>query len=100
MIKIFKIILFTPLILSFYLQNLIAAEKIKIGLLIPLTGKDSVIGESITKATRLAVNKINDQLIEIIPKDTNSNPDKTFSSALELQELGVKIVIGPVFQKI
>tara|TARA_Y100000992_G_scaffold71833_1_gene45098 strand:+ start:3763 stop:4914 length:1152 start_codon:yes stop_codon:yes gene_type:complete len=99
MIKIFKIILFTPLILSFYLQNLIAAEKIKIGLLIPLTGKDSVIGESITKATRLAVNKINDQLIEIIPKDTNSNPDKTFSSALELQELGVKIVIGPVFQK-
>ncbi len=99
MIKIFKIISIVPLILLFNLQILLATEKIKIGLLVPLTGKDSVIGQSITKATRLAVNKINDKSIEIIPKDTNSDPDKTLTSALELEELGVKIVIGPVFQK-
>ena len=99
MIKIFKIILISQLIILFNYQGSLAREKIKIGLLVPLTGKDSVIGQSITKATRLAVNKIGDELIEIIPKDTNSNPDKTFDSALELQELGVKIIIGPVFQK-
>ena len=74
-----------------------APQKIKIGLLIPITGSNSDIGKSIIKATRMAINKINDPIIEIIPKDTGSNPDKTLISAKELKEQGVRIVIGPVF---
>ena len=41
------------------LEKGIADEKIKIGLLVPLTGENSEIGQSIIKSTRLAVNKIN-----------------------------------------
>ena len=98
MIKNFKILLVIGLVSLLHIQKVISSEKIKIGLLVPLTGKDNEIGQSITKATRLAINKINNPLIEIIPKDTQSNPERTLKSALELKELGVKIVIGPVFQ--
>ena len=97
--KNFKIIFI--FLLSFLLntEKIQANEKIKIGLLIPLTGQNKEIGQSIIKSTRLAINKINNPLIEIIPKDTKSNPEMTLRSAKELQEIGVKIVIGPIYQK-
>jgi len=97
MLKIIKIILLVPIIFLLSLKGLWANEKIKIGLLVPLTGNDSEIGQSIVKSTRLAVNKINNSIIEIIPKDTKSDPTKALQSATELSELGVKIIIGPVF---
>ena len=99
MIKIIKIILLLTLTFSFCTEEVFAGEKIKIGLLIPLTGKNSKIGESIIKSTRLAVNKINNSFIEIIPRDTKSNPTDTLRSARELEKLGIKIIIGPVFNK-
>jgi len=97
--KIIKIILLFTLILLIAAKSVSANEKIKIGLLIPLTGKNSDVGQSIINSTRLAVNKINNLSIEIIPKDTESNPSSTLRSAKELNELGVKIIIGPVFNK-
>ena len=97
--KIIKIILLLTFTLSLSLMGVFAEEKIKIGLLVPLTGQNSEIGQSIIKSTRLAVNQINSLSIEIIPKDTASNPETTLRSANELNKLGVKIVIGPVFNK-
>ena len=76
-----------------------AQDKIKLGLLVPISGEFSEIGKSIIKSTLLAINKIDNSLIEIIPKDTASNPDITFEKANELKQAGVKIVIGPVFNK-
>ena len=74
-----------------------AQEKIKIGLLVPLTGNDKELGEQIIKSTRMALKDLNTNSIEIYIKDTNSNPDKTLKSAIELKEIGIKIVIGPIF---
>ena len=94
-----KIIIFFYIIFVFNVSNIWASEKIKIGLLVPITGKDSQIGKSIIKSTRLAINKIGNPLIEIIPKDTKSNPEMTLKKAKELSDEEVKIVIGPVFNK-
>jgi len=88
--KIIKIILLLTFTLSLSLMGVFAEEKIKIGLLVPLTGQNSEIGQSIIKSTRLAVNQINSLSIEIIPKDTASNPEITLRSANELNKLGVK----------
>ena len=88
--------------LNFFLlfPNVIKAqEKIKIGLLVPMTGSNKNIGHSIIKAVQLAVGDIDDNLIEIIPRDTATKPNQTLQSAFELKEMGVKIVIGPVFHK-
>jgi hypothetical protein len=97
--KIFiKIIIF--LCLTFInFQKISAEEKIKIGLLVPITGQNSDIGHSIIKSVRLAINKINNSSIEIFPRDTESNPEITLKNAKELYNSGVKIIIGPVFNK-
>ena len=97
--KIIKIILFLTIILSINLGNLKANEKIRIGLLAPLTGKNFEIGQSIIKSIRLAINKIDNPSIEIIPRDTKSNPEITLEAAKELSNSGVKIIIGPVFNE-
>ena len=97
--KIIKIILFLAFGFLITPVALLANEKIRIGLLVPLTGKNSEIGQSIIKSTRLAINTINNASIEIIPKDTQSNPEVTLVAAKELANSGIKIVIGPVFNE-
>ena len=98
--KIFiKIIIFLCLVSVLNIQKVSAEEKIKIGLLVPITGQHSEIGKSIIKSVRLAINKIDNPLIEILPRDTQSNPSITLRKAKELNEIGVKIIIGPVFNK-
>ncbi len=96
-IKIILFIVITQFIFNFNLA--LGQEKIKIGLLVPMTGSNKELGESIIKAVRLAVKDINNNLIEIIPKDTEAKPEKAYKSALELRGNGIKIVIGPVFYK-
>ena len=95
--KTIKIILCLMLTLLMPFNEALTDEKIKIGLLVPLTGGNSEIGQSIIKSTRLAINKIDSSSIEIIPKDTKSDPTITLKSAKELSDMGVKIIIGPVF---
>ncbi len=94
-----KIIVLIILLSSSNLNKSFAQDKIKLGLLVPISGEFSEIGKSIVKSTLLALNKINNPLIEIVPKDTQSDPDVTFEKAKQLQEEGVNIVIGPVFNK-
>ena len=91
---IFLIILNFSLLISFSTK---ASEKIQIGLMVPLTGPNKELGQSIIKAVRLAVKDINNNSIEIIPKDTASKANKALKSAFELQQMGVRIVIGPIF---
>ena len=96
--KLIKIIFFTLLNLSLlFVYTAQATEKIKIGLLVPMTGSNKDLGQSIIKAVRLAIKDIDSDLIEIIPKDTSTKPNKTLQSAFELKEMGVKVVIGPIF---
>ena len=98
MSKFIKIIIFILLNFSILFSfSAKASEKIKIGLLVPLSGSNKELGQSIIKAVRLAVKDINNNSIEIIPKDTASKANKTLKSAFELKQLGVKVVIGPVF---
>ncbi len=93
--KIFKIVLLLFLsFLSIYKTSNASNEKIKIGLLIPLTGEDELLGKLIVQSTHIGSDKV-----EIYPRDTASDPKKTLASAIELKELGVQIVIGPIFYK-
>jgi len=92
-------LLFLLLSISLLNQNGFASEKIKIGLIVPLSGENSLIGEKIIKSTRIAINKINDERIEIIPRDTKSNPIDALKVSKELYKNGVRIIIGPVFNE-
>ena len=79
--------------------KIFAEDKIRIGLVVPLSGEYSTIGDSIIKSTRLALNKINDEKFEIVPGDTKSNPIDALKVSNELYNNGIKIIIGPVFNE-
>jgi len=97
--KIIQFIIITLIGLIVNIHQVFADEKIKIGLIVPLSGQYKEIGNSILKATRLAINKINNSKLIIVPRDTKSDPKTTLKVSKELQEKGIKIIIGPVFNK-
>ena len=74
-------------------------EVVKIGLLVPLSGESSYIGQSIIQSVRLGINKINNDRLLVLPRDTKSDPSTTLKIVDELYSEGTKIFIGPVFNK-
>ena len=96
---LFKFLLLVFLNFLIFNINGNANNKIKIGLIVPLSGEYAYIGQSIIKSTRLAINKIDSNLIEIIPKDTKSNPIDALKVSKKLENEGVQIIIGPVFNE-
>ena len=72
---------------------------LKVGLIVPLSGKHQEVGKSVLNSIRLALSKINNNQIEIFPKDNYSNPEKTLFAARQLESEGIRIVIGPIFHQ-
>ncbi len=92
-----KLIILTFLIFFTFIQKSFCDEKIRIGLVAPLSGEYKDIGDSIIKSVRLAINKIDDPNIIILPKDSQNDPEIALKVSEELYLKGVKIIIGPVF---
>ena len=94
----FKIFLLIFLILK--TSNSFSEEnKIKIGILAPLSGENAELGQQIVNSIRMALIEIDDNKIEVYPKDTKSDPNIALQSAKDLDQLGISLVIGPVFHK-
>ena len=74
-------------------------SEIKIGLLAPFTGEFENIGKSVFSSARIALNKINNDTINILPRDTKAKNSETLKQVEELYLQGVRIFIGPVFNK-
>ena len=72
-------------------------KNLKIGVLLPLSGKFKDTGQSFLKAIQLALFDIGNENIKIYPKDSKANALDAYLSAKEFEELGIKIVIGPIF---
>jgi|TARA_B110000438_G_C15787650_1_gene639180 hypothetical protein len=73
------------------------AKDLKIGILLPLSGPFQEIGQSLLKAIQLALFDIGNKKVKIYPKDSRGNPLNSYLAAKEFEEMGIKIVIGPVF---
>ena len=98
--KFFKILFSIFLVLLFETSISYSEEtKIKIGVLVPLSGENASLGKQILNSIRMALIDIKNNDIEIYPKDTKSDPDVTLRSALEFEKMGISLVIGPVFYK-
>ncbi len=93
----FKFLSFVLIIFYLFSQSVFSQEKIKIGLIVPLSGEYSEIGHSILNSVRLAINKIDDNKIKIFPKDTRADPNITLKVSEELYDKGIRIIIGPLF---
>ena len=79
-------------------EDITENEKIlKIGVLLPLSGKFQDTGQSFLKAIQLALFDVGNENIKIYPKDSKANALDAYLSAKEFEELGIKVVIGPIF---
>ena len=94
-----KFLLLLFYILFVFNSNLLSDEHnktLKVGLLAPLSGPHSEIGNSLLNSLLLALEEINDENITIIPRDSGFNNKEKIDAALdELRSFGVKIIIGP-----
>ena len=81
-------------------ENISESEKIlKVGVLLPLSGKFENIGQSLLKTIQLAMYDISNKNIKIYPKDSKGNALDAYLSAKKFQEMGIEIVIGPIFHE-
>jgi ABC-type branched-subunit amino acid transport system substrate-binding protein len=87
-------------IIFLFNSNLFSEENkrtLKVGLLAPLSGPYSEIGNSLLLSLQLALEEINDKNVHIIPKDSGFNNSEKITSAInEMKSKGVKIIIGPI----
>tara|TARA_Y100000816_G_scaffold290355_1_gene278833 strand:+ start:849 stop:2000 length:1152 start_codon:yes stop_codon:yes gene_type:complete len=95
--SIFKFLSLVIIIFYSFNQAAFSQEKIKIGLIVPLSGEYSDIGHSILNSVRLAINKIDNNKIEIFPRDTRADSIVTLKVSKELYKKGIRIIIGPLF---
>ena len=96
---LFKTILFIIFSILISPNKVFADNKIRVGLVVPLSGEYSFVGESIIKSVRLALNQINDERFEIVPENSGANPIDTLRASKKLYTQGIKIIIGPVFNE-
>ena len=98
-----KIILSVFYILFLFNSNLLSDEKnniLKVGLLAPLSGPHSEIGNSLLYSLQLALEEINDKNVIIVPRDSGfNNKDKINSAINEMKTYGIKVIIGPTTYK-
>ena len=94
-----KILLSIFYILFILNSNLLSNENnktLKVGLLAPLSGPHSNIGNSLLYSLQLALEEINDENVIIIPRDSGFNDKDRLASAIkDMRESDVKIIIGP-----
>jgi len=95
--SIFKFLSLVIIIFYSFNQAAFSQERIRIGLIVPLSGEYSDIGHSILNSVRLAINKIDNNKIEIFPRDTRADSIVTLKVSKELSEKGIRIIIGPLF---
>jgi ABC-type branched-subunit amino acid transport system substrate-binding protein len=74
-----------------------AVNHIKVALLVPLSGDQAALGESLLQASQLALFEAPDSNVEIIVRDTGDSAVGAAQAAQAAINEGAKLVLGPVF---
>ncbi len=95
-----KILLFIFYIIFIFNSNLFSNENdktLKVGLLAPLSGPHSEIGNSLLYSLQLALEEINDRNVIVVPKDSGYDDEDKINSAInDMRTSGIKVIIGPI----
>ena len=95
-----KFILTLFYIIFFFNSNVLGEndnKSLKIGLLAPLSGSHSQLGNSLLYSLQLALEEINDKNVYIIPRDSGFNNKEKLNNAIQdIKSQGIRIIIGPI----
>jgi branched-chain amino acid transport system substrate-binding protein len=74
------------------------AQRLTVGLLLPLSGEHAALGHSMLDAAQLALQKHRGTQIALLPQDTKGTPAGARQAARSVLEAGARLLIGPVFR--
>lgn len=72
------------------------AGAVSVALLLPLTGPDAAIGQSILDAAQMAVVDMADENFTLFPRDTGGTPEGAAKAANDVIAAGAKLILGPL----
>ena len=75
------------------------SPRVKIGILLPLSGENSQIGGSLLRAAKLSLNKTKNRDLQLFIRDSENSSTNIISSYYELINKEVDIILGPLFTK-
>lgn len=73
------------------------AAPVKVALLLPLSGANRAVGESILNAAQLALFDIGGNTFELLPRDTRGTAAGAADAARSAAAEGAQIILGPLF---
>lgn len=72
-------------------------DKVRVGLLLPLSGANAALGQSMLDAAQMALFDLGDDKFTLLPRDTQGSPGIAATTAQSLIEEGAGIILGPLF---
>lgn len=75
----------------------VAGRAVKVGILLPLTGKHADLGQSMLKAAQMALFDVGSASYELIPMDTRSSTAGAVNAAQQAVRSKADLVLGPIF---
>ena len=73
--------------------------KIKVGLLLPLSGPDGELGKAMLRASQMAVFDVADDTFLLMPRDTAGTPEGADAAGREMLARGARLLLGPLFSE-
>lgn len=70
---------------------------VRIGLLLPLSGRGQAEGQALLDAAALALFDLGGQDLELLPRDTGGTPEGALRAAGEVLNGGAQVLLGPLF---
>jgi ABC-type branched-subunit amino acid transport system substrate-binding protein len=74
----------------------VAAAKVRIALVLPLSGVNAALGNAMLDAAQMALYDVADQTLELVPLDTKGTVQGAASAAQAAVAAGAKLIIGPL----
>lgn len=72
-------------------------SPVKVGILLPLSGAQSVLGQAMLQSSQMALFEVAHQGFELLPYDTKGTEAGAFNAASQAKTEGVQLILGPVF---
>lgn len=72
-------------------------RSVKVGLLLPLSGRHARLGHAMLNAAQLALFDIADDRFSLVVRDTKGTPEGALEAARSALGEGVRLILGPLF---
>lgn len=74
-----------------------SAAPVKVALLLPLSGKNAALGQSMLNAAQMALFDVGGESFELLPRDTKGTAQGAGEAATSAVNEGARLILGPIF---